>query len=157
MRGKVIQALHELNAIAVENPVLPGTPDVNYVEGWIELKWLRAWPTGSATVVPIKHFTPQQRVFHIKRRMAGGHSWVLIQCRREWLLFIGEVAAFTVGQCTRQELYDNASARWSNGLDVKELTSCISEPMKKYCFTDVEKAKLRELLRKGTGSHETDT
>ncbi len=152
MRSRVTKALRSLNAIAVENPALPGTPDVNFVEGWVELKWLRSWPKNEDTVVPFKHFTPQQRVFHLRRRQANGVCWVLIQCRRDWLLLAGEVAALTVGQCTREELFKYSHRTWTNGLVQKELVECISQPMKRYSFTDDDKEKLKQLLRKGTVS-----
>jgi hypothetical protein len=152
MRARVTKALRPLDAIAVENPARPGTPDVNFVEGWVELKWVRAWPKNETTIVPFKHFTPQQRVFHIRRRQAGGISWVLIQCRREWILLAGEVAALVVGQSTRQELFDHAHRTWTNGLVQKELVECISQPMKKFSFTDDDRERLKQLLQKSTTS-----
>ena len=156
MRSRVTKALRSLDAIAVENPVRPGTPDVNFVEGWVELKWLRAWPKGENTPVRFNHFTPQQRVFHIRRRQAGGISWVLIQCRLEWLLLSGEVAALVVGHSTREELFKFAHRTWTKGLVQKELVECISQPMKKYSFTDVDRERLKRLLRKSTAS-QSDT
>ena len=53
MRGRLTKALRSLHAVAVENPVHPGTPDINYSEGWIEAKWLRAWPRKPETVVTV--------------------------------------------------------------------------------------------------------
>ena len=62
-RSTVTKLLKKWDAVAVENPVHPGTPDVNCILGWIELKWLRAWPVRADTVVKIEHFTRQQRVW----------------------------------------------------------------------------------------------
>ena len=66
MRGQVCDVLRSLDAISVENPAYPGTPDVNFVEGWVELKWIRAWPAREKTVVKIDHYTQQQRVWLFK-------------------------------------------------------------------------------------------
>lgn len=149
MRSRVTKALRQLDAIAVENPVRPGTPDVNYVEGWIELKWLRKWPVNEETIVPFPHFTTQQRVFHLRRRMAGGNCWVMIQCRREWLLLTGEDAALHLGKTSYLQLCTLAHKVWQNGLIQKELVECVSTPMKSYSFTEDDKAKLRRMLRSG--------
>lgn len=149
MRGRVTKALRSLDAMAVENPCHPGTPDVNYVEGWIELKWVRKWPVGEETIVPFPHFTTQQRVFHLRRRQAGGASWVMVQCRREWLLFRGEDAALHLGKITREQMLALAHKVWPNGLVQKELAECVSKPMKSYSFTEDDVAKLKKTLRTG--------
>ncbi len=157
MRGKVVRALGQLNAIAVENPALPGTPDVNYVEGWIELKWLREWPTRGDTVVQFEHFTPQQRVFHIRRRMAGGASWVLIQCRREWLLLDGAVAALHINQCPKYGLIDLAAQYTADGLDPEELVRWISQKQSAFSYNDDVKKQLKSMLQKSMVSPPTST
>ncbi len=149
MRGRVTKALRALDAFAVENPARPGTPDVNYAEGWIELKWLRKWPADEDAVVPFPHFTSQQRVFHLRRRQVGGASWVLVQCRREWLLFRGEDAALHLGKISRQQMLDLAHRSWANGLVQKELVECVSKHMKSYSFTGDDAEKLRKTLRTG--------
>lgn len=138
MRQRVTRGLRDLNAIAVENPVLPGTPDVNYIEGWIELKWLRTWPQQGG-IVRIPHFTPQQKVWHYKRRRAGGQSWFLLQCKREWLLLDGAVAAMVVNKATRDELI-TASARHWNGMMWDELIQWLLRKQERYTFTpsDIE-------------------
>lgn len=132
MRQRVTRGLREIGAIAVENPVLPGTPDVNYVEGWIELKWLRSWPVQGG-VVSIPHFTPQQKVWHYKRRRAGGNSWFLLQCRREWILLDGAVAAKVINKLTREELID-AGAYW-HGMMWHELIQHLVQRQGPYVFT----------------------
>lgn len=125
-RGRVVKALAPLHGVPVENRgACPGTPDVNYEGGWIETKWLRSWPKRTETIVPVDHFTPQQRIWLRKRRRVGGHAWVLLQCKREWILLDGEVAADILGRCTRQELFDRAHRVWLDGLNDKELVECL--------------------------------
>jgi len=150
MRGKVVRELKKLHAIAVENPALPGTPDVNYIEGWIELKWLREWPVRPRTIVPFKHFTPQQRIWQIQRRLAGGRSWVLVQCKREWLLFDGGRAALYFGTVTKFQLYDLAKFRWESGLKREELILCISQKPSDFYLSDDAEVKLKKLLQNDT-------
>lgn len=110
MRQKVVRALKPLDAISVENPAYPGTPDVNYKEGWIELKWLRYWP--DAEVVRIDHFTPQQRVWLTRRWVKGGAAFLLLQVKMDWLLFDGKTAGEYVGRVGQQELRDIAMRTW---------------------------------------------
>jgi hypothetical protein len=152
MRKKLVRALRPLHAVSVENPALPGTPDVNYVEGWIELKWLRKWPVGEDTIVRIDHFTPQQRVFHIRRRQAGGRCWFMLQCRREWLLLDGADAALNINTewCTKAHLIELAVHYWPQSLDQRELVECLTREPKNFSLTGDAEATLRQLLRSGT-------
>jgi len=127
MRQKVVGALRSLDAISVENPVGPGTPDVNFIEGWVELKWLRAWPKRPETPVTLDHpLTPEQRAWHKRRSKRGGNTWVMLQCGREWLLFKGIVAAEHLGTATRSELYHHATIWWRNGLDTNGLIEALN-------------------------------
>ena len=121
MRSTVNRALKPLDAVAVENPVGPGTPDVNHNHGWIELKWLRAWPRREATPVVIDHYTPQQRVWALRRRHRGGMVHLLLQCRREWILLDGAWAARHLGTSTRAQLIEGAERVWLRGLNGEEL------------------------------------
>lgn len=143
MRQRVVRELRSLNAIAVENPVLPGTPDVNYIEGWIELKWLRSWPVRGG-VVTIPHFTPQQRVWHYRRRKVGGQSWFLLQCKREWILLDGAVAAMIVNKTTREELIDQADgAYWPHGMMWDEAIQWLVPRQGAWSFTPEQIQRLR--------------
>lgn len=126
MRQRVIKALHGLDPMSVENPVNPGTPDVNYVDGWIELKWLRSWPEPNNPVT-IRHFTRQQRVWLKRRHMRGGRAWLLLQVGHEWLLFDGETAADFVGTVTKSKLLEVCSRRWDDGLRDDELKIAVNE------------------------------
>lgn len=125
-RQIVVSALKGLHAISVENKIHPGTPDVNYMEGWIELKWLRAWPKRGDTVVRLSHFNVSQRLWLKRRCNLGGSSWLLLQCRREWLLFTGRDAADYVGRVTRDGLYRCARVLWTQGLIKRELVDCLT-------------------------------
>lgn len=99
-----------LDPVRVENPIHPGTPDVNLKNGvWIELKAMAAWPIRPGTVFKIPHYTPQQRVWLYRRwRAAGAKCFLLLLVQREWLLFDGDVAARVVGRVPVFELYQAA-------------------------------------------------
>ena len=102
----------KLDPVRVENPIHPGTPDVNLVGRWIELKCISAWPVRNTTVVRIPHYTPQQRVWLYRRwRAAPGSTLLLLEVRstRQWLVFDGDVAAKVVGRVP--EIRHRTSAR----------------------------------------------
>ena len=120
-RLRVVKALKPLHAIPVENPVHPGTPDVNFIHGWIELKWLRRWPKNENTIVLLPHFNVSQRNWLKKRGAYCGGCWLLLQCQREWLLFDGPTAAKHVGRVTRKGLFEVAERTWVHGLDERQL------------------------------------
>ena len=94
----------KLDPVRVENPIHPGTPDVNLSNGkWIELKCIPGWPVRAGTAVRIAHYTPQQRVWLYRRwKYAPGSTLLLLEVRadRQWLLFDGDVAAKVVGRTT---------------------------------------------------------
>lgn len=129
MRRKLIQVLKPLHAVPIENRAWPGTPDINYAEGWIECKWLRAWPKKADTSVKLDHpLLDEQRVWLRQRCCRGGKAWVMLQCKREWFLFWGETAAFQIGIATREMLMHHAMKYWPNGLNERELLEVLSGP-----------------------------
>lgn len=126
-RSRIIKALKPLDAFRADPPGVPaGVPDVNYIEGWLELKWLRSWPKRSETVVKIDHFTDGQRRWLNRRYNLGGNAWLLLQVKREWLLFTGRDAHDYVGNLTRNGLYRCTRQRWTGGLKDHELVECLS-------------------------------
>jgi hypothetical protein len=104
----------KLDPVRVENPIHPGTPDVNLMDGrWIELKSADRWPVRARTRFRIPHFTQQQRVWLYRRwKYAPGTTLLLLEMRsdRQWLLFDGNVAAEIVGRATQAEHRINARA-----------------------------------------------
>ena len=126
MRENLCRRLKKLDAVAVENPARPGTPDVNFIGGWIECKWLRAWPKRVGTPVKLDHpLLAGQKVWIRRRNRRGGKAWVMLQCGREWLLFRGGVACDFLGTSTRQELYRHVYHVWRSGLDADELIAVL--------------------------------
>jgi hypothetical protein len=121
MRQIVVKALAGLDAISVENPARPGTPDVNYVEGWIELKYLPSWPARATTPVKIKCFTPQQRVWLQRRCRRGGSAFFLVRVANDWLLFDGATAAKMIGVLTKEEMFGFAILHCGTTLRTNDL------------------------------------
>lgn len=117
VRTRVVRALKPLHAFAVENVCLPGTPDVNYAGGWIELKWLPDWPKRESTPVRIAHYTQKQKVWAMKRDRAGERTYLLLNVEKtnDWLLFDGIDAADLIGNATKQELSERALVHWTSG------------------------------------------
>lgn len=123
-RRFLLKALRPLHGVHVENVMQPGMCDINYVEGWIELKWLAAWPKRAETVVRVSEFTAQQRVFLIKRVLASGQARVLLRVGNEWTLLPGLWAALHLGRdATKSALLAAAERYWPRGLAGKELVA----------------------------------
>lgn len=118
MRSQVVKWLKPLNAVSVENPVCPGTPDVNYggdgTEGWLELKSIDAWPANSTTALRIEHYSPQQRVWHVRRSRVGGNVYVLVKVASDWFLLEGMDAARELGKVPRARLEELALNWWDS-------------------------------------------
>ena len=126
-RQLVVKALkaQKRDPISVENRVYPGTPDVNYVEGWIELKVLEAWPVRASTIVSIDHYTQQQRVWLRRRWLVAKNAWLLLTIKRDWLLFDGLVAFRKVGRVTKSELFEVAFCSWIGQPSSSELVAAL--------------------------------
>jgi hypothetical protein len=121
MRKRTVRILKPLDAFSVENGVGAGTPDVNYVDGWLELKSLEGWPEDGPLRVP--HFTVQQRLWLRKRWLKGGEVYMLLKVADDWLLLNGWDAAAIVGKATRAQLIEASVAVWIGGLDKEGLLS----------------------------------
>ena len=127
MRRRVVQALRELDAIAVENSAYPGTPDVAYIGGWIELKEADNWPKKASTSLPMRHFTRHQRAWIRRHTEKGGTVFVLLKVgKSEWFLIDGKIAADILGSATRQEIQSAACLAFEQGLNNQELLKCLS-------------------------------
>ena len=126
-RRPVVSALKTLKAFSVENGhCFPGTPDVCYVGGWIELKELDKFPVRPTTPVRVRHFTPEQRAWHVSWEHHGGVSWVLLKVGKfDWLLFRGTVAADILGRTVRSELESAATLVMKSGLNKEMLLRCL--------------------------------
>lgn len=107
-RQQIVRSLNKLHrdAVSVENPACPGTADVNFIGGWMELKYAQDWPAREETTVRIEHFTPQQRVWlrrrhhNLKKCSNPEGIWLCLQVSktRDWLVFDGESASKHVGK-----------------------------------------------------------
>jgi hypothetical protein len=114
MSRLVMEALRPLDPVRVENLVHPGTPDINFNHGWIELKEVVAWPS-KPWHLRIPHFTIQQKIWLRRRVKHGGRAYLLLKVASEWLLFSGERAADLIGESTPEQLREGAEMTWRTG------------------------------------------
>lgn len=106
-----------------EDILARGVPDVSYgargVQGWIELKYLDAWPARGG-VVRIPHYTREQRLWLRFRGEAGGRCFLLLRVGREHLLFDWR-GAQVVGEVDYGAHRRTAIRAWERGIDADEL------------------------------------
>lgn len=117
-----------LDPQSIEDAVKCGVPDVNYRDGWIELKVAPAWPKKPGTRLALDHFTTQQRVWLTRRNYYKGRAFVMLRVgAREYMLFRGDVAAKYLGYAPREVLVKQALAHWPDGLIEEEFIRCVTE------------------------------
>ena len=122
MRQRLVAALRPLDAVPIENSLKAGTPDVNYINGWMELKWLRNWPIRKGVVV-LPHFTLGQRLWLRRRGKRGGVAMLVLQVRKQWLFFDWEYSFYVGRTETRLDLEEHAVKHFPNGLKNEELVA----------------------------------
>lgn len=112
-----------------EDALNVGVPDLSYsgggAHGWIELKWLPAWPKRAATIARIAHYTKEQKHFLLSRGRAGGRCWLLLRVGKEHLLFDHESAQHIgaepmPGVLSRSQLY------YEGRIDFEQLTRILT-------------------------------
>ena len=105
--------LRPVDPVRIESHMAAGVPDVNYTEGWIELKYAARWPPRGGPL-RLDHFTTAQRSWLRRREAAGGRAFLLLKVgKTEWILMTGVAAAAYLGQSTQEEIYNNNVARWT--------------------------------------------
>tara|TARA_R110002167_G_scaffold93122_1_gene249752 strand:+ start:7833 stop:8240 length:408 start_codon:yes stop_codon:yes gene_type:complete len=123
---KVMQILRPLDARRVENKCGKGTPDVNYIGGWVELKQQDAWPKRPTTKVRLNHdLSLEQRIWINRREKKGGTVYVLLQIARDYLLLSGGVAATVIGEANEAELRSAALHVWTASEMKDQLLPCL--------------------------------
>jgi len=123
MRKNVVQILAPLDGKPVENPAWPGFPDVNYIEGVVELKKVDRWPAREATPLKLDHFTREQRIFLERRWRKGGNAFLLLQVNKTFLLYDGSDVQQIGRTLNQQELRDKALKVWEGLAELrKDLT-----------------------------------
>jgi hypothetical protein len=123
MRQNLVKMMKSLDAVPIENPIRAGTPDINYIGGWIECKRLKVWPV-SADTRPVRFahpLTKEQGLWLARRWMKGGTTLVCAQVEREWFFFSGETAKDKFGNMTRLEMREEALLYFPSGLEKERL------------------------------------
>lgn len=126
MWNRVRTALRGLDPVRIENTCELGTPDVNYVEGFVELKQVKRYPKRGG-VIRVKHYTEDQKTWAIRRHHAGGRVFLFLKISNEWLLFKGHIAAEKLNKSTIEELREAACGRWLIKLNDPELRKLLTE------------------------------
>lgn len=96
----------------IETPDTDGTPDVNYTQGWIELKNVDKRPKREDTVIQLDHYTTQQRTWIAERHSCGGRVHLMLRIERTWLLFEAPIAVLHVGNVHEAQLRKLAFRIW---------------------------------------------
>ena len=127
MRQAVCRAIKCLDPVPVENSVgRSGTPDINFAEGWIELKEIDRWPSRDSTPLRVRPFTDAQRHWHRVRARHNGNTFVLVRVqRKDWILFDGKSAAEHLGNLTKEQMRRHALRFWEGRLVVRELLNAL--------------------------------
>lgn len=111
-----------------------GVPDVYYRikgkdrwhSGWIELKFLKAYPKNKNIAIKIQHYTKEQRLFLRQENLKGGTAWLFIKIEKDYYLLKGDLK---INEITYEDLKKYAkffSKNTINSTHLKEvLCKCL--------------------------------
>jgi hypothetical protein len=113
LRKEVLKWLKPLHGVSVENMMERGTPDINWSGGWMELKYVAAWPKKEDTLVRTKN-RPAQIPWAKRRVAAGGIVFWLVKIEKTYLLFDMATSPMPqIGSLTRNQMIEAACCVWS--------------------------------------------
>ncbi len=123
MRKKLVKNLMRLDAVPIENMLRAGTPDVNFLYGWIECKYMKFWPRNAEkNPVRFPHPLTKEQCLWIKRRCKrGGLCYVAIQVSRDWFFFKGTAITDLFNNMTKPQMIEKCDLYMKSGLDKEEL------------------------------------
>lgn len=98
---------------------------------WIENKVLDKWPTRPGTMVKLKRYTDEQRLFLVSRR-----GFLLLRVGREYLLFDSMHAWQAVGLVNEETLRRYALKIWKGSIEWREFCGCIIAARPNYMGGD---------------------
>lgn len=105
-----------------------GVADVSFVvdgyHGWMELKIVDLWPKRPETPLRIPHLTDEQKAWLLRKGLAGGRTWLLLQVESDVLL-IRWSEVMLVGECPREDLIGFAYGHWSGKIDYSQLATLL--------------------------------
>lgn len=127
-----------LDPVRVENVLGTGTPDVNYTDGWIELKDCpEGFPKRPGTVFTIPKLVErkEQVAWLMRRWEAGGACWLMIRVGREMFLFDGWSSREVRKGLTERDFRNMAC--WSSFAD-GSLPDQVKEDLRRWLEMDGE-------------------
>lgn len=125
MRQNLVKALVSLDAVPIENHMRAGTPDINYIGGWIECKWMKFWPkTCDTKAIRFSHPLTKEQGLWLKRRWRrGGVTLVCVQVARDWFFFSGDTIKDQFNNMTRDQMIENSVFYSPSGLDKERVAT----------------------------------
>lgn len=131
-RSNLIKNLRSLDAFAIESPTTGlGIPDVGCTLGFIECKWMRAWPKRADTH-PVKFPHPlseEQKIWLWRHCRKGGLAMVCCQVSKDWFFFDGQKMKDLDlwDNMTRPQMKEWAEIYFLNGLKGPELIQFLKD------------------------------
>tara|TARA_R110000851_G_scaffold16046_3_gene52556 strand:+ start:5449 stop:5871 length:423 start_codon:yes stop_codon:yes gene_type:complete len=131
-RSNLVNKLKSLDAVSIESPSTGlGIPDVFFIGGVIECKWMRYWPKNADTR-PVKFGHPlskEQQVWLYRRERCGGLALVCAQVSKSWFFWSGKHIKENNlwDNMTRPQMIEEAVLHFPNGLEAEKLLSYLRE------------------------------
>lgn len=125
IRRFLVDKFKALDMQPIECTIKAGVPDLNYCCGWIELKYLAAWPARNDTVVRLRHYTDYQRHWLLRRYRIGGNAYLILKVGRcEWLIYDAPRAQ-VIGTVSKHETIGEAKLHLQQGFNYDEILRAI--------------------------------